>query len=115
MSESAGAWQPSARELERRDVRRRLRRRAILASATATVVFFGLLWIGVVTSPGWPSVKEYFFNPADARAAFPSIWHAFWTYNVKLFLIGEVLILALALTIALLRQSRAPVLLPLRT
>ncbi len=32
MSEPTGAWQPSARERERQDVRRRLRRRALLVS-----------------------------------------------------------------------------------
>ena len=67
-----------------------------------------------ITSPGWPRVKAPFFSWPDAKAAFPDIWHAFWTYNVKLFLIGEVLILALALLVAVVRQSTAPVLLPLR-
>jgi polar amino acid transport system permease protein len=110
----ADAWQPSERELERRAVRRSLRRRSILVSSVTTVVVFAALWIGTVTSPGWQTVKATFFSGHDARAAFPSIWHAFWTYNVKLFLIGEVLILVLALAVALVRQSRAPVLLPLR-
>jgi len=114
VSESADTWQPSLREQERREMRRTLRRRAILVSTTATVVFFGLVWVGTVSSPGWPSVKKYFFNIDDARAAFPAIWHAFWTYNVKLFLLAEALILILALTIALVRQSRSPLLLPLR-
>lgn len=110
----AEAWQPSSRELERRAVRRSLRRRSILVSTVTTVVVFAAIVVGTVTSPGWDTVKATFFSVDDARAAFPSIWHAFWTYNVKLFLIGEVLILALALSIAVLRQSRAPVLLPLR-
>jgi polar amino acid transport system permease protein len=110
----AEAWQPSPRELERRAVRRSLRRRSILVSTVTTVVVFAAIVVGTVTSPGWDTVKATFFSVDDARAAFPSIWHAFWTYNVKLFLIGEVLILALALAIAVLRQSRAPVLLPLR-
>ena len=114
MSEPTGAWQPSARERERQDVRRRLRRRALLVSTVATVVFFGVLGVVVVTSPGWPTVKEYFFNTSDARAVFPDVWHAFWTYNVKMFLIAEVLILVLALAIALVRQTRSPLLLPLR-
>jgi polar amino acid transport system permease protein len=114
VSESVETWEPSARERERQVVRRSLRRRALLVSTVATVVFFGVVWLATVTSPGWPTVKKYFFSWSDARAAFPSIWHAFWTYNVKLFLIGEVLILVLALTIALIRQSKAPVLLPLR-
>lgn len=114
MTEPVDTWQPSARERERQEVRRSLRRRALLVSTAATLVFFGVLWLATVTSPGWPRVKSYFFSWSDARAAFPSIWHAFWTYNVKLFLIGEVLILILALTVALIRQSKAPVLLPLR-
>ena len=88
MSDSVEAWNPSPREQERQVVRRALRRRAILVSTLATVVFFGAVVVGTVTSPGWPQVQKYFFNGTDAKAAFPSIWHAFWTYNVKLFLVG---------------------------
>jgi polar amino acid transport system permease protein len=110
----AETWQPSARELEREAVRRSMRRRSLLVSSIATVVVLGGLVLGTVTSPGWASVKATFFSWPDARASFPSIWHAFWTYNVKLFLIGEVLILALALVVAVVRQSRAAALLPLR-
>jgi polar amino acid transport system permease protein len=108
------AWQPSAREQEREAVRRSVRRRSVLISSIATVVVLGALVVGTVTSPGWAKVKATFFSWPDARASFPSIWHAFWTYNVKLFLIGEVLILALALVVAVVRQSKAPVTLPLR-
>jgi polar amino acid transport system permease protein len=110
----AEAWQPSAREQERQAVRRSMRRRSLLVSSIATVVALGALVVGTVTSPGWDTVKATFFSWPDAKAAFPSIWHAFWTYNVKLFLIGEVLILALALVVAVVRQSKAPVMLPLR-
>lgn len=110
----ADIWQPSAREQEREAVRRSLRRRSLLVSTVTTVVFFVVVVVGTVTSPGWQTVKATFFSWPDARASFPSIWHAFWTYNVKLFLIGEVLILILALAVAVLRQSRSPVLLPLR-
>ncbi len=113
MSE-AETWQPSAREQEREAVRRSLRRRSLLVSSIATVVVLGGLVLGTVTSPGWDSVKATFFSWPDARESFPSIWHAFWTYNVKLFLIGEALILPLALLVALARQSRAAALLPLR-
>ena len=114
MSEGVEAWQPSAREQERQAVRRTLRRRSIVISSIATVVVLGALVLGTVTSPGWSKVKATFFSWPDAKASFPSIWHAFWTYNVKLFLIGEVLILALALLVAVIRQSKAPVTLPLR-
>jgi polar amino acid transport system permease protein len=108
------AWQPSARELERQAVRRSMRRRSITIATVATIVVFGGLALLTVTSPGWPVVKATFFSWSDAKASFPSIWHAFWTYNVKLFLIGEVLILVVALLVAVVRQSTAPVLLPLR-
>ncbi len=114
MNEGAGAWQTSAREQEREAVRHSLRRRAILVSTIATVVVLGGLVLVTVTSPGWATVKATFFSWPDAKASFPSIWHAFWTYNVKLFLLGEVLILPLALLVAITRQSRAPALLPLR-
>jgi polar amino acid transport system permease protein len=114
MTEGAEVWQPSAREQERRAARRSMRRRSIVVSSVATLVVLGLLVLGTVTSPGWPKVKATFFSWPDAKAAFPDIWHAFWTYNVKLFLIGEVLILALALLVAVVRQSTAPVMLPLR-
>ncbi len=114
MSSVQDDWRPSPRELERQAVRRSVRRRSLLVSTVATVVVLGGLVLGTVTSPGWPNVKATFFSWPDAKASFPSIWHAFWTYNVKLFLIGEVLILALALVVALVRQSQAPVLLPLR-
>jgi polar amino acid transport system permease protein len=110
----AGSWQPSAREQEREAVRRSLRRRSLVVSTLTTVVFFGAVGLGTITSPGWDTVKATFFSVDDARAAFPDIWHAFWIYNVKLFLIGEVLILVLALAVALVRQSRSPLLLPLR-
>jgi polar amino acid transport system permease protein len=110
----AETWQPSAREQQRQAVRRSLRRRSLVVSTATTVVFFAAVVLATVTSPGWSTVKATFFSVDDARASFPSIWHAFWTYNVKLFCIGEVLILALALGVALVRQSRAPVLLPLR-
>ena len=114
MTSTQDDWRPSERELERQDVRRAQRRRSILISTTATVVVFGALWLGTVTSPGWPNVKATFFSWDDARASFPDIWHAFWRYNVVLFLVGEALILPLALLVALARQSRAAALLPLR-
>jgi len=114
VSESDQAWQPSDRELERRAVRRTVRRRSILVSTTATVVLVAIVWVVTVTSPGWPTVKATFFSWSDAKAAFPDIWRAFFRYNVELFLIAEVLILPLALAVALLRQTTAPVLLPVR-
>ena len=36
--------------------------RSTAIAATSTVLFFGLLALVVVRSPGWPEVKEQFFD-----------------------------------------------------
>jgi polar amino acid transport system permease protein len=110
---TAAAWQASDRELERRRVRRRMRVRSVVIATTAVVVVFVGLGLLVVSSPGWPAVRETFFNGERARASFPAIRDAFWL-NVKMFLIAEPLILVLALAIAVARGARSPWLLPVR-
>ena len=111
--QGGAAWQPSAREVERRAERRRLRlRRLAIATAAVVVVFVGVALV-VVTSPGWPTVRQAFFNGYHARSALPDITRAFWL-NVKMFLIAEPLILVLALAIAIARSARSPLLVPLR-
>jgi polar amino acid transport system permease protein len=67
----------------------------------------------VLTSPGWPEVRELFFNWEVFKEAFPEILDAFWL-DVKLFVIVEVAVLVVGLGLALLRTSRAPALFPLR-
>jgi len=106
-------WTPSARELERRAVRSRLRTRSLLIATVVTAVVFTLLVVAIATSPGWPSVHELFFNGHHARESFDAILHGFWI-NVKLFLICEPLILVAGLAIALARSTRSPWLTPLR-
>ncbi len=93
-------------------VRRRGRRNGVLASIS-TVLFFSVLITLITATPGWPAVKETFFNPADFRASAPDVLRAF-VLNIKIFLIAEPLILILALIIALMRGLRGPVFLPLR-
>ncbi len=110
---TADAWTPSERELERRGVRRRHRWRSVAIATAATVLVIGGLSFGVTRSPGWPSVQAAFFSPLDARASFPAILDGLWL-NVRMFLIAEPLILVLGLAIALARQSRAPLLVPVR-
>jgi polar amino acid transport system permease protein len=106
-------WHPSARVLQRREVRRQQsRRRTSISLGVTTLVLAGVI-IGVVTSPGWPSVQQNFFNGYHFRQSLPEIARAFWL-NLKLFLIAEPLILVLALGVALARQSRSPWLVPVR-
>ena len=76
-------------------------------------MFFATIVIVVVTSTGWPDVKQAFFSGSEFRGSFPGIASGFLT-NVKLFCIAEVLILVLALLIAVLRSLPGPVFFPLR-
>jgi polar amino acid transport system permease protein len=97
--------------------RQRLRRQAelrstALATASTVVVAVGAAYL-IVHSPGWPRVRETFLSWPDFRAAFPDVLAGFWL-NVRMFLVAEVLVLALGLVVAVLRGLRAPVLFPLR-
>lgn len=107
------AWQPSARELDRRRVRRRLRFRSMAVATLAVLVVFTLLGLGITGSPGWPRVRDLFFDWGHARASLPAIRDGFWL-NVQLFLVAEVMILVLALAVALARTARSPWLAPVR-
>ena len=106
-------WQPSARELERRGLRRRLRFRSVAVASLAVLVVFTLLAVGISSSPGWPRVQALFFDWGHAQESFPAIRDGFWL-NVQLFLVCEVAILVLALAVALARSARSPWLAPVR-
>jgi polar amino acid transport system permease protein len=87
--------------------------RQVAVSAVSTVVVLGLLVGVVVTSEGWPNVRETFFDWDDFVDSFPAVLDGFWL-DVKLFVIVEAAVLVLGLVIALARISRAPALFPLR-
>lgn len=82
-------------------------------SAVSTVLVLGLLVTVVVTSEGWPTVRDTFFNWNDFVDSFPAVLDGFWL-DVKLFVVVEIAVLILGLLIALARISRAPALFPLR-
>ena len=107
------SWEPSARELERRAVRRSLRTRSLAVATAALLVVVVALLVGITSSPGWPSIQALFFDWGHAKASFPSILEGFWL-NVQMFLIAEPLILLVALAVALARQARVPWLVPVR-
>jgi polar amino acid transport system permease protein len=94
-------------------------RRSVLVSSASTIVFFLALGTILVLAPGSREVAQDFFSWTAMKEAFvgtqttPSIAGAF-LLNVKLFLVAEVLILALALVIAVIRQMPGPVVFPLR-
>ncbi|MDN5853904.1 MAG: amino acid ABC transporter permease [Actinomycetia bacterium] len=106
-------WLVSDRQRERiRFRRRRTRGRAVIATLSTMVVIV-LIAYAVVSAPGWDRVHEVYFNWHDAKEAFPDIAGAF-VLNVKLFLVTEVAVLALALLVAVVRVLPSPALAPVK-
>ena len=101
------------RRAEREAARRAKTRRGLLIAAVSTVVVLGGLAVLILTSPGWPEVRDKFFDPEVFKDSFPDVAEAFWL-DIRVFCIVEVIVLVLALGVALLRTVRAPALFPLR-
>jgi polar amino acid transport system permease protein len=97
----------------REAAKRRSARRGQAVAAVSSVVVLGGLLTYVLTSPGWPAVRDTFFSWSAFKDAFPDVLSAFWL-DVKLFCVVEAVVLVLGLLIALVRTSRAPALFPLR-
>jgi polar amino acid transport system permease protein len=77
------------------------------------VVVLGGIAAWVLTSTGWPVVRETFFSWSVFTESFPDVLRGFWL-DVKLFVIIEVAVLVLGLLIALVRHSTTPALFPVR-
>ncbi len=88
-------------------------RQASLVAVASTLVFFGVLALVVVNSPGWPQVQQAFLNEEVYRASFPDIARAFLV-NVQLFCVAELIILVVALLVAILRGLPGPIFFPVR-
>jgi len=101
------------RRAERAAARRARTLRGAAIAAISSVVVLGGIAVLIVTSPGWPDVRDTFFNVDVFRESFPAVLDAFWL-DVRVFLIVEVCVLVLALGVALLRTSNAPAMFPLR-
>jgi polar amino acid transport system permease protein len=93
--------------------KRRQQRRGQLIATVSSVVVIGGLATWILTSPGWPEVRETFFSWTIFKDAFPEVLEGFWL-DVKLFVLVEIAVLIVGLVIALIRTSRAPALFPLR-
>jgi polar amino acid transport system permease protein len=96
-------------------------RRGTAISAASTVIVLGALVAVFLLAPGARAVEHAFFSPQDMWQSFVgnpsqgyySVGAAIWL-NIRMFLAAEVLILALALVVALIRQSSHPALFPIR-
>jgi polar amino acid transport system permease protein len=106
-------WEPSARELERRALRRQRARRDIVIATLALVVVIGGLALAVTSAPGWPRVQQQFFNWDEAKASFPEVIRGFGK-NIVIFLVAEPFILVVGAAVAVVRWSTTPVMLPFR-
>ena len=87
--------------------------RSTLIAAVSTIAFFGLLVLVIVNAPGWPEVRESFFNGEIFRESLREIAPKLLV-NIEMFLIAEVFILVFGLAIAILRSLPGPVFFPVR-
>ncbi|TMK60273.1 MAG: amino acid ABC transporter permease [Actinobacteria bacterium] len=87
--------------------------RNVWIAVGSTVLFFGILAIVVVRSPGWPEIKQQFFNGQEFKESFPLILRKF-VRNIFIFCVAEVFVLVFALVLAVLRSLPGPVFTPLR-
>jgi polar amino acid transport system permease protein len=103
----------SDRRLAREAAKRRQARRGQAVAALSTIVVLGGLAAWILTSPGWPTVRETFFSWSVFEESFPDVLRGFWL-DVKVFVVVEIVVLLAGLLVALVRTSRGPALFPLR-
>lgn len=106
-------WRPSPTQLERIAFRRRRSRVRGAVAAVSTIVVLALLAALAVNAPGWARVKATYFDVGYARQVFPQLRDAFWL-NIKLFVVAEIFILAVALLVAIIRVVPSPAMAPLK-
>jgi len=95
--------------------------RAATISTISTIVVLAALAAVFLLAPGAHAFEHTFLSPTDMwrsfignpKQGYYSVGAAIWL-NIRMFLVAEVLILALALFIALIRQSTGPALFPIR-
>jgi polar amino acid transport system permease protein len=110
---AAGERPPGERRLEREVAKRAKARRSQLIAAVSSVIVIGGLAALVLTSPGWPTVRETFFSWTEFKNSFPEVLSGFWL-DVKVFMVVEAAVLVIALVIALIRVNRSAGLFPVR-
>ncbi|MEV6931350.1 amino acid ABC transporter permease [Dactylosporangium sp. NPDC051485] len=106
-------FERSAVALGREAYRRRQTVLSVAVAAVSTAVVGVLLVVAVTGAPGWPRVRDSFFDPHTARAALPAVLRGLWL-NVELLLFCAAGAVLLGLGIATLRTLRRPVFFPLR-
>jgi len=105
--------QPSALQQERDAYRRSRTTRSWTISLGSTVAVLVVVALVVTSSPGWPRVRDSFFDFDRGFDVLPGLLRALWI-NIQIMLIAEVLVLLFAGLLAYLRTLRGPVFFPVR-
>jgi polar amino acid transport system permease protein len=113
MTTAEPGWQPSELQLQRLAYRHRRAVRSGITAAASTVLLTGLIVVAVVSSPGWPRVRETFFNWHKAKSSFPDVLTGLWL-NIRVMLICAVIVVLLGLALAIMRTLQGAVFFPLR-
>ncbi|MEU4763878.1 amino acid ABC transporter permease [Actinosynnema sp. NPDC023794] len=103
----------SERQRERLAYKRSRARRSTLVALLSTTVFAVAVGVTVAGAPGWPRVRQSFFDVEIAWRSLPSILEGLWL-NLRVLAVCGVLILVLALVVATVRTLPGPVWFPLR-
>jgi polar amino acid transport system permease protein len=88
-------------------------RRSTLIALASTVVFAAVLLLAVTSAPGWPRVRDSFFNLRVGWDSLPALLEGLWL-NVRVLVVCQVLVLIFGLGLAAVRTLRGPVWFPLR-
>jgi polar amino acid transport system permease protein len=88
-------------------------RKSTLIALGSTVVFAAVLLLAVTSSPGWPRVRDSFFNLRVGWDSLPALLDGLWL-NVRVLIVCQVLVLIVGLALAAVRSLRGPVWFPLR-
>jgi polar amino acid transport system permease protein len=107
------SWTPSQRELERQASRKAIGRKKALIATLSSIVVIGSLIRLIVTSPGWQSVKDTFFDWSYGGEVLGAVAKGL-VVNIRLTIIAAIMIGIFAMILALLRTSRSAALTPFR-
>ena len=113
ISGRALSWTPSQRELERQASRKAIGRKKALIATLSSVIVIGSLIRLIVTSPGWQSVKDTFFDWSYGGEVLGAVAKGL-VVNIRLTIIAAIMIGIFAMILALLRTSRSAALTPFR-
>lgn len=113
MTNTTDGFQPTDVELARRAFRLQRKRKSTLVAFASTLLFAGVVAIGLVSTPGWERVADSFFNLEVAIESSPRILEGIWL-NLRVLFFTTISVVVVGLLLALLRTLRNPVFFPLR-